>query len=260
MKLKDKVAGITGSVRGMGWQMAEAYAQEGAALIICDISQSDVDQAVERLGLPPDRVLGVKADVSVEKEVIFMFQRIREKFGRLDIWVNNAGFSWPRKAPLDLEGYTEYEIADTPFEVWLKVLNTNLNGAFLCSREALKIMRRQKSGSLINISSKQVKRGDPLRGPYCASRFGVEGLTQVIAVENASYNIRANALDPGNIVGTEWQLKKASNKGKRMLSPDVVRPLAVYLASDEAKGITGQSIDAAEWNIQHGIEVKYVIG
>src|SRR5688500_18088158 len=129
MKLSGKVACVTGSVRGIGWEIAEAYAQEGAKVVVCDLHQPDVDRALARLSLPVERVLGVRADVTAEEDVRSLFRAIEEKFSKLDALVNNAGFAWPREGPIDLE------VADTPFEVWLKVLNTNLTGTFLCSRE-----------------------------------------------------------------------------------------------------------------------------
>ncbi|MGH7775026.1 MAG: SDR family NAD(P)-dependent oxidoreductase [Candidatus Binatia bacterium] len=253
MKLSGKVACVTGSVRGLGWEMVQAYAVEGAKVVICDLNRSDVDRAVQQLGLSRERILGVKADVTIEEEVVSLFQEMKEGFGRLDILVNNAGFAWPRNGPIDLA------IVDTPLEVWLKVLNTNLTGSFLCSREALKLMRVQGYGAIINISSPQGKLGKALRGPYCAAKFGVEGLTQVMSLENSSYNIRVNALNPGGIVATEAIRKIPGNKGKKMLSPEVIRACAVYLASDEAIGITGRSFVATEWNKERGIEVAYTI-
>ncbi len=189
----------------------------------------------------------------MEEDVVAMFQRIKARFGRLDALVNNAGFAWPRGGPIDLE------VVETPFEVWLKVLHTNLTGTFLCSREALKIMRAQKYGSVINISSPQGKKGKALRGPYCAAKFGVEGLTQAMTLENTPYNIRVNALDPGAMVATEAIKKIPTNKGLRILRPDVIRACAVYLASDESSAITGQSLVATEWNRDRGIEVPYTI-
>ncbi|MGH7771608.1 MAG: SDR family NAD(P)-dependent oxidoreductase [Candidatus Binatia bacterium] len=253
MKLSDKVAGVTGSVRGLGWEMVQAFAEEGAKVVICDLDQGDVDGAVARLALPPGRVLGLKANVTVEQDVLNLFQRIKEKFSRLDIWVNNAGFSWPPKRAGMLE------VVDTPLEDWLQVLTTNLTGTFLCGREALKIMRVQRSGSIINITSNHGKEGRPRMGPYCASKFGIEGLTQVLALENSAHTIRVNALKPGGAVATERHRSNPLNKGKKALKPAVIRDCAVYLASDEAAGITGQSFTATEWNEQHGIEVKYIV-
>jgi len=244
---------VTGGVRGIGWEIVHAYRLEGARIAICDLLELEVAAAVARLGLSERDVLGLKADVSVEEDVIATFRTVGERFGRLDILVNNAGFAWPRSGPLDLE------VAETPIEVWLKILHTNLTGTFLCSREALKIMRRRKYGSIINISSPQGKKGRALRGPYCAAKFGVEGLTQVMALENSAYNIRVNALDPGGIVATEAIKRIARNKGMRMLRPDVVRACAVYLASDESSGVTGRSLVAPEWNREHGIEVPYTV-
>ena len=253
MKLDDKVALVTGSARGLGWEIIQAFAQEGAKVTICDLSQANVDGAAARLRLPAEKILGVEADVTVERDVVNLFGMIKQKFGRIDVAVNNAGFAWPRGGPVNLE------LAETPLDIWLKVLDTNLNGTFLCSREALKIMRPQGGGSIVNISSPQGKRGKLLRGPYSAAKFGVEGLTQVLALENEAYNIKVNSLDPGGIVATEAIKQIPGNRGVRMLSPEIVWPCAVYLASDESSGITGHSFVATEWNTERGLGVPYTV-
>ena len=253
MKLYDKIALVTGSARGLGWEMIQAFAQEGAKVVICDLSQSDVDAAAARLGLPAAKVLSVRADVTSEHAVNDLFSCTLEKFKRLDILVNNAGFAWPRGGPVNLE------LAETPLDVWLKVLDTNLTGTFLCSRQALKIMRPQGGGSIINISSPQGKKGKLLRGPYSSAKFGVEGLTQVLSMENAAYNIKVNCLDPGGIVATEAIRNIPGNRGIRMLSPAIVRACAVHLASDESSGITGRSLVAIDWNQERGLEVPYTV-
>src|SRR5438093_12558819 len=116
--------------------------------------------------MTPVIVFGVVADVTSKRDVSNIMSRTLEKFNRLDVLVNNAGFAWPRDGPVNLE------LAETPLDVWLKVLDTNLTGTFLCSRQALKIMRPQNGGSIINISSPQGKKGKLLRGPYCAAKFG----------------------------------------------------------------------------------------
>jgi NAD(P)-dependent dehydrogenase (short-subunit alcohol dehydrogenase family) len=253
MKLTDKVACVTGSARGIGWEIAQAYAQKGSRIVICDLQQADVDRALAQLELPRENMLGQRADVTNEDDVAGLFRTVKEKFGKLDVLVNNAGFAWPRGGPIDLE------VAETPLDIWRQVLDANLTGTFLCSREALKIMRVQGFGAIINISSPQGKQGKVLRGPYSAAKFGVEGLTQVMALENRAHSIRINALDPGGIVATEAIRKIPGNKGKKMLSPQVVRPCAVYLASEESAGVTGRSFVATEWNTQQGIEVPYMI-
>jgi NAD(P)-dependent dehydrogenase (short-subunit alcohol dehydrogenase family) len=253
MKLSDKVVLVTGSARGLGWEIVRAFAAEGARATICDLTQSDADEAVAKLGLPAARVLGVKADVTSEHDVDDLFSLTLEKFARLDVLVNNAGFAWPRGGPVNLE------VAETPLDVWRKILDTNLNGTFLCSREALKTMRAQRSGAIINISSPQGKKGKLLRGAYSAAKFGVEGLTQVLALENEAHNIRVNCLDPGGIVATEAIRNIPGNRGVRMLSPEIVRPCAVYLASEESSGITGQSFVATDWNKQNGFDVSYTV-
>ena len=253
MKLNDKVALVTGSARGIGWEIADALAQEGARVVLCDLAQSDVDEAAARLNLPAENVLGVRANVTSERDVTELFRIAIDKISRLDVLVNNAGFAWPRGGPVNLE------LADTPLDVWRKILDANLTGTFLCSREALKYMRQQGGGSLVNISSPQGKMGKLLRGPYSAAKFGVEGLTQVLALENAAHNIRANCLDPGGIVATEAIRNIPGNRGVLMLSPAVVRPCAVYLASDDSIGVTGQSFVAPDWNKEHGLDVPYAV-
>jgi len=253
MKLETKVALVTGSVRGLGWEIVQAYADEGAKITICDLVAAEVEQAVARLRIAENRVLGVKADVTRELDVTELFEKITRKFGKLDIVVNNAGFAWPRGGPVNLT------LAETPLEVWRKVLETNLTGTFLCSREALKIMRPQGGGSIINISSPQGKRGKLLRGPYSAAKFGVEGLTQVLALENEDCKIRATCLDPGGIVATEAIRNIPGNRGIKMLSPEVVRACAVFLASDDSCQITGASLVATEWNKAHGVNVPFIV-
>jgi NAD(P)-dependent dehydrogenase (short-subunit alcohol dehydrogenase family) len=253
MKLETKVALVTGSVRGLGWEIVQAYADEGAKITICDLVAAEVEQAVARLRIAENRVLGVKADVTRELDVTELFEKITRKFGKLDIVVNNAGFAWPRGGPVNLT------LAETPLEVWRKVLETNLTGTFLCSREALKIMRPQGGGSIINISSPQGKRGKLLRGPYSAAKFGVEGLTQVLALENEDCKIRANCLDPGGIVATEAIRNIPGNRGIKMLSPEVIRACAVFLASDDSCQITGASLVATEWNKAHGVDVPFIV-
>jgi len=253
MKLETKVALVTGSVRGLGWEIVQAYADDGAKITICDLVAAEVEQAVARLRIAENRVLGVKADVTRELDVTELFEKITRKFGKLDIVVNNAGFAWPRGGPVNLT------LAETPLEVWRKVLETNLTGTFLCSREALKIMRPQGGGSIINISSPQGKRGKLLRGPYSAAKFGVEGLTQVLALENEDCKIRATCLDPGGIVATEAIRNIPGNRGIKMLSPEVVRACAVFLASDDSCQITGASLVATEWNKAHGVNVPFIV-
>ena len=253
MKLDGKIVLVTGSARGLGWEMIQAFSEQGAKVTICDLSQSDVDEAAAKLGLPAARILGVKADVTSEPDVSTLFRQVQDKFKRLDVLVNNAGFAWPRGGPVNLE------LAETPLDVWLKIMATNLTGTFLCSREALKIMRPQGGGSIINISSPQGKKAKLLRGPYCAAKFGVEGLTQALALENAGYNIKVNSLDPGGIVATEAIRKIPGNRGTRMLAPQIVRPCAVYLASDDSSGTTGGSFVCTDWNSEQGLEVPYTV-
>ena len=231
MKLKDKVALITGGGRGIGKAIAMAYAREGAKLALCARSASELDQTVGEIReLKTDAEEWV-CDVSVEEAVKEFIASVQKKFGRIDVLVNNAGVM-TRPTPM-----TELEL-----KKWDYTIAVNLRGPFLVTQAALPIMMKQKSGSIINVSS-SIGRGAYANFiAYATSKWGLEGFTQTLAAEARSSNIRVNSVEPGFVA-----TKLTGYHGSK---PESVTDVFVFLASDEAKGITGKMLSSSGWKSQ----------
>jgi len=238
MKLKDKVAIVTGAGQGIGKGIALALAKEGAKVVVSDISEkrNDVVKEIQNSG---GEAIAVKADVSNSEETGEMAKATIEKFGKIDILVNNAGI-YPLKPLIEM---TE--------EDWDKVLNINLKGTFNCTKAVLSKMVEQKSGNIINISSiAGAVVGYMNLVHYASSKGGMLGFTRAAALELAQYKIRVNAIAPGAILtpGTKAVGKdileqiKQSNPLKMLGEPKDIANLVVFLASEESRYITGQLI------------------
>jgi len=243
MELRDKVAIVTGARRGMGRTHALALAKAGAKVVVADISLEDCQKVVKEIEKNKGEALAVKCDVAKKEEVDEMVKKAVEKFGKVDILVNNAGIC-QFKPFLDL---TEEE--------WDRTLNINLKGYFLCAQAAAKEMVKQKSGVIINIASVamgQVGVGIPNIVHYCASKGGVVGMTEALAVELAPYNIRVNAISPGMIETPMIDpIKKDPKVAEAMLDrvpmkrvgkSEEVSNLVLFLASDKSSYMTGSTV------------------
>ena len=243
MDLKGKVAIITGARRGMGRSHALALAKAGAKVVVADISLEDCQKMVKEIEKNKGEALAVKCDVAKKEEVDEIVKKAVEKFGKVDILVNNAGIC-QFKPFLDL---TEEE--------WDRTLNINLKGYFLCAQAAAKEMVKQKSGVIINIASVamgQVGVGIPNIVHYCASKGGVVGMTEALAVELAPYNIRVNAISPGMIETPMIDpIKKDPKVAEAMLDrvpmkrvgkSEEVSNLVLFLASDKSSYMTGSTV------------------
>ncbi len=237
MRLKDKVAIITGGSRGIGYATAEAFLKEGAAVIIAASSPATAEKAVTKLQaqFPADRVAGIAPDLTSLDSVREAFTQIKERFGRIDILVNNAGIS--ESTPL-LQ-YTE--------ETFDKVMDLNVKGVFNTTRIAAEIMTEQGSGVILSTSSMVSIYGQPSGFAYPASKFAVNGLTLSLARELGPKGIRVNAVAPGI---TETDMMRAVPKEviepmiqqiplRRLGQPEDIANAFVFLASEEASYITG---------------------
>jgi len=235
MRLKGLNGFVTGGAQGIGKAIVRRMIEEGANVCLGDINYENAKTTIEELNREASRCIAVELDVSRPESVSNAFDIFLKEFGRLDILVNNAGIT--RDALL-------LRMKD---EDWDAVIGVNLKGTFLCSKEAIKIMSKQRSGKIINISSIVAFTGNPGQVNYSASKAGVIGLTKSIAKEYASRGIRVNAIAPGFIqtAMTEALPEKIKEEMKSSIPlgqfgmPDDIANAVVFLASNEADYITG---------------------
>ena len=239
MRLKGKIAVVTGSSRGIGKGIALAYGKEGANVVVNytsnETAANEVVEAIQSMG---NKAIAVKADVAVKSDVEHLVMTTIETFGKVDILVNNAGFTRPA---LMLK-MTE--------DQWDQVVNIHLKGAFLCSQAAALNMKEHNSGKIINVMSVAGLVGTVGQINYSAAKGGILSMTKSMARELARYNICANVISLG-IVKTDMSEKITTDEKlkdiymnrillKRFAEPDDISPAFVFLASDEASYITGQ--------------------
>ena len=217
-KLAGKAALVTGANRGIGLGIARGLAREGAALTIAARGEAELARAAEELGSLGANVLAVPVDVTDESQIIRLFEESHARHGRLDVLVNNAGAF--DGAPLDA-----FSTA-----AWDKVLSVNLRAPFLCTREAMKVMKRQGTGRIINIGSISAQRVRPNSAAYSASKFGLWGLTQVTALEGRDHGITCCCLHPGN-VRVERRATERPEDAEPMIEIDELAEVAVLMAT-----------------------------
>jgi NAD(P)-dependent dehydrogenase (short-subunit alcohol dehydrogenase family) len=241
LELTGKTALVTGGSRGLGKAIAVVMAGKGANIVICGRKQENLDQAVEDLNQKGVEVAAFRANVGSSEEVTGLFQSIEDRFGRLDILVNNVGMNilTPSVAMAD-EG------------LWDKIIATNLKGTFLASRGAVPLMRKAGRGKIINISSIAARKAAMGMGIYCVAKAGVEMLTRVLAVELAQDHITVNAVAPC-VVRTQFSQPFWSNESLlkqmtasipmgRIAEPNDVVGTVLFLASGLSDFVTGEVI------------------
>jgi 3-oxoacyl-[acyl-carrier protein] reductase len=238
MELKGQVVMITGGARGIGKAIAAKFAAMGADLIIADVSLESGDETAKELSQKGIRATAVKLDVSKSVEVAQVFEEAVKDFGRVDILINNAGIT------------RDGLLLRMKEEDWDLVLSINLKGVFLCTKEAVKVMVKQRYGRIINIASVVAFMGNPGQANYSASKAGIIGLTKTTAREYANRNITANAVAPG-FISTAMTDALSENIRQEMLksiplgkfgSVDDVASAVAFFALPDNGYVTGQVI------------------
>ncbi|MDR0137718.1 3-hydroxybutyrate dehydrogenase [Metabacillus idriensis] len=248
--LKDKVVFITGAAQGIGYEVGERFAENGAKVVLTDVNEEGVKKAADQLAQKGYETLGLKCDVTSEEEIKKAIDDTIAHFGEFHILINNAGLQYV--SPIE-------EFPTEKFELLIKIM---LTAPFLATKHVFPHMKKQKYGRIINMASINGVIGFAGKAAYNSAKHGVIGLTKVSALEGAADGITVNALCPGYVdtplVRNQLQdLAKTRNiylekvleeviyplvPQKRLLSVDEIADYAVFLASEKAKGVTGQAV------------------
>lgn len=234
--LEDKVVLITGASQGLGRALAIAYAREGASVVVNARSEESLRPVVGEIEVSSAEALAVAADVSKDADVARLVNAVVEQFGRIDVLVNNAGLLGPRVA-----------IVDYPEDEWRRVIDANLTGLFMVSKAA--IPHIPEGGSIINLVSGVSVEGRAGWGAYSVSKFGVEGLNQILAAEMQECGIRVNAVDPGGMRTDMRAAAYPEEDPMTRITPEENTAVFLYLASDESKDVTGERFKAQEFQV-----------
>ena len=223
-KLKGQVAIVTGAGRGIGREIAALFTNAGVHVVVAEIAQPPDDTPKEG-----KMSLYVQTDITDELQVESMVRRAEKEFGGIDILVNNAGINVPGP------------VADTKIQDWDTILDTYLKGTFICSRAVLPIMKKQGHGQIINIASVAGKRGVASAAPYSASKFGVIGFSQALALEVKDFNIRVSVICPGRVDNPNWAKIPGADRSKMLNATDVAQAI-LFVASQSDKSVIAELV------------------
>ncbi|MEE9213337.1 MAG: SDR family NAD(P)-dependent oxidoreductase [Thermodesulfobacteriota bacterium] len=235
MKLKAKKAFITGGSKGIGKGIAKSFLIEGCKVIICARNLKDLMDTKNELNEFGD-IDYINSDISDYQDVLRISEILQKKFNCLDILVNNASILGVKT-----------KVSEYPVEIWDKVFKININGQFYVIKALLPLLIKSKKASIINISSTVGRKGRATWGAYSASKFALEGLTQVLADEFKGTNVRINSVDPG---GTRTDMRASAYPDEdpnTLPTPEHISPIFIYLASDESIGINGKEFNARDY-------------
>ncbi len=233
MRLSGKVAIVTGGSRGIGKAISLAFASEGAEVVVVGRNKSRCDEVVDRIKKEGGEAIGIPADVASEADVARMTKQAKDSYRRIDILVNNAAVNLPYRT-----------VTDLTLEEWNWILSVNLTGAFLCSRSVIPEMIAQRSGKIINLASIGGRHGAAGRAPYRATKAAIINLTECIAAEVKEFGIDVNAICPGAVETDMLQEITGGKMPAHTMPPEDIAAVAVFLASDESRAVTGTAIDA----------------
>jgi NAD(P)-dependent dehydrogenase (short-subunit alcohol dehydrogenase family) len=239
--LDGRVAIVTGGAGGIGSATCQVLAERGARIVVADIDLGRAEAVAAELG----EAIAVKVDLADEEQIVALFRRTVDRFGRLDIIDNNAALLAPEIAQIDLD------IAQMATDVWDRTFAVNTRGTMLCCREALKIMEGQGSGVIINTASNLALQGNVIQAAYSASKAAVLQMTRSIATSHGKRGIRCNSVLPG-LTASKAALEHLPQRLREIVEEETLTPYlgdpkdiahtVAFLASDEAHYITGQTM------------------
>lgn len=234
--ITGKVAIVTGAGKGIGQAIAERYGHEGAQVVVADIDAESAQRVAAAIKTAGGVAIAVATNIAEEAAVDALFAQTVNTFGRVDILVNNAALSAPTQHILTVDKAW-----------WDRIIGVNLTGTFLCCLKASHIMARQGSGSIINLSSGGATRAHRMFVAYDASKGGIEAMSRALALDLGPYGVRVNILTPGSIdtsgIDADGRAMRGANLPLgRIGEPDDLTGAALFLASDDARYITGHSI------------------
>ena len=218
-QLDGKVTILTGAGTGIGKGIARAFAREGSHLVLASRNKANLDETQAEIANSGTKSFVVPTDVTSESDVKTLFERTMQEFGRVDILINNSGV------------FDGGPIEDLSLEAWQKVLAVNLTGPFLCAREAMRIMKKQGGGRIINIGSISAQMCRPNSSPYNTTKHGLVGLTKSIALEGRDYNVVCSALHPGNVLTERRAASTDQKDAEPMMTVDELALTAVTMAA-----------------------------
>ena len=237
MRLKDKVAIVTGAASGIGKATAILFAEHGAKVVVADIDEAGANHTVSTIRDAGNEAIYIQTDVTISDNTEKMALETLNTYGKLDILVSSAGIAM------------RLPVGDLPEEDWQRCLDVNLTGVYLCAKAAIPAMQKNGGGSIINLSSIYGIVGADVRAAYVATKGGVTNLTRGMALDYAEDNIRVNCLCPGfvetplvaGVIKTPEEYKALADKHpmRRLAQPEEIAYGALYLASDESAFVTG---------------------
>lgn len=242
MRLEGKVIIVTGSGRGLGRSYAMALAKEGAKVVVADILGEQVKETANEIQKAGGEALAIKTDVSSEQDVENLAKTTVEKFGKIDVFINNAAMLAPKRKPF-------HEIS---VEEWDRLFSVNVRGTWLCTKAVFPYMKEQRAGKIVNVASGTFFAGVPQEAHYVSSKGGVIGFTRATCRELGQYNITINAIAPGLVLTEAVKAGMPENKHedstiaarslKRAETPDDLVGTIIFLSSSDSDFMTGQTI------------------
>lgn len=230
MNLRDKVAIVTGGGRGIGRATALTFAKEGAHIAVVARTESEIESVAREVGNLGQRAIAIKTDVADEDQVEAMVQRVMDEFGRIDVLVNSAGVA------------KHAHIHEIQTDVWDLTMNVNLRGIMLCTRAVFKVMMKQQSGYIINISSGAGKRGSVKYSTYATSKFGVIGFTQSLAAEGRQYGVKASVICPGPVATKMRSSNHPGENPKKLMQSQDIADVALFLVNQPRRAYIGEVV------------------